>query len=565
MNNKIKLLEDQVILLKQQLAEEKQKVAYYRHIAEQTGKKSLRAIRELSQIIQETKEAKEAFRRERDFLETITKNLGAGLAVLTKDLEISWANQVLNSEIKEITGKKCYSIFKGLESPCKNCPVLNVFNDHCDQIVYEEELIAKNGKSYWFEIIITPIPSPNGKIEEVLALAVPITFRKKAEAEKQSLYAQLKEAEKMKAIGTLAGGIAHDFNNLLMAIQGYTSLLLLDLDHQPLYVEYLNGIEQLIRSGANLTKQLLAFSQDGKYEVKVCNLNQILDHTVEMFHRTKKGISLKKDYEDNLWNSEVDQSQMEQVFMNLFINAWHSMPHGGQLSLKTENVTLDEANSAHLSLSPGEYVKISVSDTGTGMDTETMKRIFEPFFTTKQMGRGSGLGLASVYGIVRNHGGYITVTSEVGVGSQFDIYIPATRKVLDECEASVNASLMRGKETILIVDDEEPVIQTTQKLLATLGYNTLTANNGKDALELINQNKGKIDLMILDMIMPEMNGEKVFELAKPLDPNLKVLLISGYSETDIARSVLDNGCHGFLEKPFSILDLSRKIREILSC
>jgi len=257
-----------------------------------------------------------------------------------------------------------------------------------------------------------------------------ISDRKKAEEEKARLASQLLQAQKMEAIGTLAGGIAHDFNNLLMGIQGHTSLMLMDVDSSHPMVEHLNEIKNHVKSSVNLTKQLLGFARGGKYETRTTDLNELVKNQTRMFQRTRKEITIYENYEKNLWAVDVDRGQIEQAFLNLYVNAWQAMPGGGDLTVKTENIIIDENYDAHFEVKPGKYLKISVIDTGVGMDETTRQRIFEPFFTTREMGRGTGLGMASVYGIIKNHNGFINVYSELGEGTTFTVYLPASLKTV---------------------------------------------------------------------------------------------------------------------------------------
>ena len=376
------------------------------------------------------------------------------------------------------------------------------------------------------------------------------------------LEAQLQQARKMEAMGTLAGGIAHDFNNLLMAIQGRTSIMLMNKDSSHPDIGHLKGIEDNIESAADLTRQLLGFARGGKYEVKPTDLNELIKKQNRMFGRTKKEITIRGKYEENPWSVEVDRGQIEQVLLNLYVNAWQAMPGGGDLYLETENVTLDENYVKPFSIEPGRYVKISVTDTGVGMDKETQEKIFDPFFTTKEVGRGTGLGLASAYGIIKNHGGFINIYSEKGHGTTFNIYLPASEKEVTEEKKSAG-EILEGSETILFVDDEDMIIEIAGELFEPLGYKVLVARSGKEAIEIYEKNKERIDIVLLDMIMPDMSGGDTYDSLKEINPKVKVLLSSGYSINGTATEILDRGCDSFIQKPFKMKELSQKLREIL--
>jgi PAS domain S-box-containing protein len=407
-----------------------------------------------------------------------------------------------------------------------------------------------------------PMISEGGCVLGGVGIIEDVSDRKQAEEEKRILQERLQHADKMEAIGTLAGGIAHDFNNLLMGIQGYASLILLDIDPSDPHYEKLKRIEEQVQSGADLTRQLLGFARGGRYEVKPADMNEILEKSSSMFGRTKKEITIHRKYAKDLFTVEVDRGQMEQVFMNLYVNAWQAMPGGGALYLETENVLLDDDQAFSYAVKPGNYIKISMTDTGTGMDTKTCERIFDPFFTTKEMGRGTGLGLATVYGIIKGHKGMINAYSEPGHGTTFTIYLPASEKKVVK-EKTETGTIVRGTETILLVDDEKIVLNVCSEILRSLGYRVYTAGSGQEAINVYIEKKSEIDLVILDMIMPGMSGGETFDHLRKLNPLAKIILSSGYSINRQAQEIMDKGCNGFIQKPFQLQILSSKIREML--
>ena len=381
-------------------------------------------------------------------------------------------------------------------------------------------------------------------------------------SQQKQLEAQLHQAHKMEAIGTLAGGLAHDFNNLLMGIQGRASLMLMETDsYNPCY-EHLKGIEDYVKNAADLTKQLLAFARGGKYEVQPTDLNELIKKSSEMFGRTKKEIVIHRKTQEGIWTVEVDRSQIEQVLLNLYVNAWQSMPGGGDLYLEAENVLLDDNFVKPFEIESGKYVKITVTDTGVGMDQATQERVFEPFFTTKEMGRGTGLGLASAYGIIKNHGGIIDVYSQRGEGATFIICLPASEKEIVD-QKDIPKELLTGHETVLLVDDEEMIIDVGKAMFKKLGYKVLIAKSGREAVEFYTANKDEIDLVVLDLVMPDMGGGDTFDRLKKINPEIKVLLSSGYSIDGQAAEILKRGCDGFIQKPFKMWELSQKIRSVL--
>ncbi|MDX9745721.1 MAG: response regulator [Syntrophales bacterium] len=407
------------------------------------------------------------------------------------------------------------------------------------------------------------ITAGNGeRPSEIYGIIRDVTQRKRNEEEKRALERQLRQAQKMEAIGTLAGGIAHDFNNLLMAIQGNISMMLMHCDPSNAHYERLKKIERYIENGSKLTSQLLGYARKGKYDVKPLDLNRIIEDTVQTFERMKKEIRFYLALAPDLEPIDADASQLQQVLMNLFLNAADAMPGGGSITVKSGTVDHDTIKPGLYKPKPGPYVLMSIRDTGIGMDEKTRERIFEPFFTTKEMGRGTGLGLASVYGIVKGHQGFIEVDSAIHGGTTFRVYMPVSEHPISQTTAPASETVLRGDGTILLIDDEEGILEIGKFMLEQMGYETLTSRTGEEALACYESHRDRIKLVLLDMIMPGMNGGKIYDRIKLINPGAKVLLISGYSLEGEAREILRRGCNGFIQKPFKIKELSRKIREI---
>jgi len=380
--------------------------------------------------------------------------------------------------------------------------------------------------------------------------------------EKTKLERQLQQTQKFEAIGTLAGGIAHDFNNLLMGIQGRASLMSVDLESSHPHLEHIKAIEDYVRSATDLTKQLLGFAQGGKYEVRPIDINDLLLESATMFGRTKKEIRIHTKLQNPPPVVAADLRQIEQVLLNMYVNAWQAMPDGGELYLETKIVTMDDAYCKPYQAKPGRYAMVSVTDTGIGMDKSICQRVFDPFFTTKEKTRGTGLGLSSAYGIIKNHAGIIAVYSEVGQGTTFNIYLPVSNEEAYR-DAPTETELVKGSETILIVDDEEMVIKVAQAMLEKLGYRVVVAKDGEQAVDTVKRKGDDIDLVILDLIMPGIKGDKAFDLIHEIQPAMPVILSSGYSLNDQAHDIMQRGCNGFIQKPFNISEFSQKIRKIL--
>jgi len=366
---------------------------------------------------------------------------------------------------------------------------------------------------------------------------------------------------KMEAIGTLAGGIAHNFNNLLMGIQGNVSVLLLDVNYTHSHYALIKKIEDITKTASKLTDQLLRYTRKGKYEIKAMDFNQVVMESSEIFGRTKKQIEIRRKFAKDLSAIDADRLQIEQVLLNLYVNAWQAMPEGGTLTLMSKNVTHRAIKSKIYKPNPGNYISLQVTDTGIGMDEKTQKRIYHPFFTTKGIGRGTGLGLTSAYGIIKNHGGYIEVESEPGRGTTFMLFFPSSSEVVEEKEEK--SDIHTEPESILFIDDEDMILDSGEKMLRIMGYNVLTARGGKEGLKIYKSYREKIDLVILDMVMPDMNGEEVYSRLKDINQNVKVLIASGYSPEGLPKELNIREGVNFIQKPFDLRRLFKATRKML--
>ncbi len=416
------------------------------------------------------------------------------------------------------------------------------------------------------DVEITSYPLTFAGRSAALVLANDVTERKRAEEALHRSETQLRQALKMEAVGKLAGGVAHDFNNLLTAINGHSEMCLRRLTPEdPLY-RHVEGIRKTGDRAAALTRQLLAFSRKQILQPQVMDLNQIVVELSKMLQRLiGEDVDLLMGLEANLGKVKADPNQLEQVLMNLCVNARDAMPKGGKITIETNNVQLgEEFAGQQLSAPAGEYVMLAVSDTGCGMDAGTQARIFEPFFTTKEVGKGTGLGLATVYGIVKQSGGSIWVYSEVGQGTTFKIYLPSVQGNAERIKTdTVVSDLSVGVETVLLVEDEEVVREMAMEILQECGYHVLQAKDGHEALQLAGQHDGEIHLMLTDVVMPRMSGRELSEQLTPLRPETRVLYMSGYTDDAIVHhGVLDEGT-AFIGKPFSMHALARKVRETL--
>ncbi len=392
--------------------------------------------------------------------------------------------------------------------------------------------------------------------------------------ERRKLEQQFFQSQKMESIGLLAGGIAHDFNNILSGILGYASLIKTGIDENHKYFKYVDSMEKSALRAAELTSQLLAFARGGKYVTKLFGINEVVTETMTILARTfSKSIDIEMFLEENLPMIEGDPSQMQQVTLNLCVNARDAIKGSGKIIIETNKVVLEEGEASTKSeLKPGTYVTVSVTDTGIGMDKETLQRIYEPFFTTKEVGKGTGLGLAMVYGVVKNHEGLINVYSEVGEGTTFMIYLPAITDSENNSNAKPDSSkdgnltetlYSKNHDVVLVVDDEESLQALLFDVLSNFGYRVLSAQNGIEALKIYNAHKDDINIVILDMVMPKLGGYETFLELKKINPNVKTILSSGFSQNIQTQEMMNSGVSSFIQKPYQVNELLKKVKQAI--
>ncbi len=525
---------------------------------------------QLKAEIEERKQTEIALRESEGKLNAMLQSIGDHMSMMDKDLNIIWANEIAMKVFgNDIIGKKCFEAYRRRKEPCEPYPCLTLKAFQDGKIhEHDTQVIDKDGKTTHFHCTANvALRDKEGKPTAVIEISRDITASKRAEEEKEKLEAQLRQAQKMEAIGTLAGGISHDFNNILQGISGYSQLLLMQKGVDDPDSRYLNQIDKLTQKARELTKQLLIFSRKVESNLRPVYLNQEVIQVHNVLKRMiPKMIDIELHLAEDLKLINADPVQLEQIMMNLGINAKDAMPDGGKLIYEIENVILDEAYcQAHLGATRGKYVLLTISDTGHGMDKEILEHIFEPFYTTKEIGKGTGLGLAMVYGIVKSHGGYITCYSEPGQGTVFRIYFPAleVNSVEQEVEPKKEAEIRGGHERILFVEDEETQLDIGKDMLNRYGYTTITAENGERAIEIYKLEKDRIDLVVLDIGMPGMGGYKCLQELLKIDPEAKVIIATGYPSIGKVKEMLESGAAGFVGKPYRLTDMLEKVRGVL--
>ena len=512
------------------------------------------------------KEAEEALQRQSEFIRTITDSMGEGLFVIDRAGRVSFMNpaserllgwsreELLLRDLHQMTH---YRKPDGTPLPRNECALIEAMESGTT-VRREDSFIRKDGSVLPAFAISSPLTSASGEIVGAVIVFHDVT-------ERRALEEQLLHSQKMEAVGRLAGGIAHDFNNILSVVSGYGEMVLSDLaeddERRARVVEILRAADR----ATGLTRQLLAFGRRQVIEPRHLDLNAVVVDVERMLHRLiGEDIQVTTKLGGDLGVIKADPGQVEQILINLAVNARDAMPNGGKLILETRNVTLDEdLVRGTLDVTAGPYVMLSVSDTGVGMDREVKEHVFEPFFTTKESGLGTGLGLATVYGIVKQNGGHVWVYSEPGWGTTFKLYFPLATSLESPPSETAQAETLGGSETILVVEDDDLVRALIREFLTSVGYTVILAASPEEGLRLATERADEIDLLLTDVVMPGMSGRELVDRLTTSTPNLRVLFMSGYSDEAVAsRGILDDGL-AFLQKPFTRYTLSAKVRKVL--
>ena len=508
------------------------------------------------------KEAEQELQRREERFRRLIENASDLITVINCEgiaqFQSPSSERVLGFKPEEIAGRSVFEIIHPEDTPRVVAALQNTLSNPTVPIIEEFRLRHRDGTWRTIQSIGQNMPAETGGPFLIVVNSRDVTGQK-------SLQEQLRQSQKMEAIGQLAGGIAHDFNNLLTVIAGHSELLLMESPPDNPATASLTEIRGAAARAAALTRQLLAFSRQQVLSPRVVNLNMVVTDAGKMLQRLiGEDVVLQTNLSPDLNPVRVDPGQMDQVIINLLVNARDAMPRGGKISIETSNVLLDEAYAkSRPDVRPGRYVRLAVSDAGTGIAPEILPHIFEPFFTTKGVGQGTGLGLAVVHGIVKQSEGHITVSSKVGVGTTFQIHLPVVEKPLHRSAATGESKRLHGPETILLVEDEESVRKLAAMALERFGYTVLKAASGDDALHLLATSGRKIDLLLTDLVMPGMSGRELAEAFASRAPEIKVLFLSGYTDDAAVRHGILQAGMAFLQKPFTPNLLAEKIREVL--
>ncbi|NIA08939.1 MAG: response regulator [Nitrospiraceae bacterium] len=491
----------------------------------------------------------------------IVENVNEGIWVLDEEGTIKFSNQYLGEMLgyRDLIDHNVYSLVDRSERKT----LLRVIMKNMEEKVAKEEIVLQGKGGNAVSVLLSSVPIVTGDHEYSGSLAMLTDL-----TEKKCLEGKLLQAQKLESIGTMAGGIAHDFNNILTGILGYTMLLKQKVDPGSEIGHYTDIIERSGLKAADLVKRLLAFSRNsypGKSRI-LSSINKLIEETLELLKSSlPKNIELESSLEKDIPLVKCDPTQFQQIILNICLNARDAMPDGGHLMVATKETEYKEIRATHpgLQVNPGRYICISLSDTGMGISPEVRDRIFDPFFTTKEVGKGTGLGLAMVYGILKAIGGHVDVKSEVGQGTTFDLFFPVAESIEGQAGGPQAANAQRGSETILVVDDEEVVRELASEILSEYGYRVMLAKDGAEAIHIYRAFEHNIDLVIMDMVMPKMTGEQAYMKLKKIDPEVKILLSSGYGSSNQELKKMRRDGVLFINKPYKIKELLSKVRQVL--
>ncbi len=514
--------------------------------------------------VTQRREAEEALRRSEGRFQNMLGLVPDMISIQDPDMNIlycNWQGFAAVAQEKRRCNTKCHIALRDLPSPCPDCLAKTVI---ASGRTVQKEVALPDGR--WLDVRIIPLLDAHGRVELFMEWVRDITEQKKNADDRDRLQTQLAQAQKMESIGRLAGGVAHDFNNMLGVILGYSEMTLADLEPTHPHYADLVEIRNAAERSAGFTRQLLAFARKQTVAPKVLDLNETINGMLAMMRRLiGEDIDLCWRPGERLGTVKIDPTQIDQILANLCVNARDAIENTGRVIIETANTMFDAAYTAtHPDALPGHYVMLAVSDSGSGIEPEVLAHLFEPFFTTKDVGKGTGLGLATVYGIVKQNRGFIIVYSERGQGTTFKIFLPRhDGPVTNPTPSLAPAQPTTGREVILLVEDEPSILQMTSVLLTTRGYTVLPASTPRAALRLAKENKGAIDLLITDVVMPGMNGRELAQQLQTAFPALRCLFMSGYTADVIAdRGVLEDGV-AFIQKPFTTNELFAKVRSTL--